>query len=140
MNKRNNIIIAGIVGVAFILFVIFVYLPYADKQENLNKVKQSYQHSSFLRDSLNHIPDFTCVDQNGKTFTKKDVAETVFVAEFFYTECDAYYDELLKQKIWISSFPYPNPKSKPITRLVLSALHTKDDIEKLTDALKTTTT
>ena len=90
MNKRNNIIIAGIVGVAFILFVIFVYLPYADKQENLNKVKQSYQHSSFLRDSLNHIPDFTCVDQNGKTFTKKDVAETVFVAEFFYTECDAY--------------------------------------------------
>jgi 7-keto-8-aminopelargonate synthetase-like enzyme len=54
----------------------------------------------------------------------------------FYTERDAYYDELLKQNIWISSFPYPNPKSKPITRIVLSALHTKSDIEQLVIALK----
>lgn len=83
MNKRNNLIIAGVTGVAFILFIIFIYLPYADKQDNLNKVKESYQHSSYLRDSLNHIPDFTCVDQNGKTFTKADVEGTVFVADFF---------------------------------------------------------
>ena len=40
MKKRNNLIIAGITGVAFILFVIFVYLPFSDKQKNLNKVKQ----------------------------------------------------------------------------------------------------
>lgn len=90
MNRRNNLIIAGITGVAFILFIIFIYLPYADKQDNYNKIKQSYQHSSYLRDSLNHIPDFTCIDQNGKTFTRKDVEGTVFVADFFYTECDAY--------------------------------------------------
>lgn len=90
MNKRNNLIIAGVTGVAFILFIIFIYLPYADKQDNLNKVKESYQHSSYLRDSLNNIPDFTCVDQNGKTFTKADVEGTVFVADFFYTECEGY--------------------------------------------------
>jgi protein SCO1 len=90
MKKRNNLIIAGITGVAFILFVIFVYLPFSDKQKNLNKVKQSYQHSSFLKDSINHVPEFTCVDQNGKTFTRKDVAGKVFVAEFFYTDCEAY--------------------------------------------------
>ena len=55
MTKKNNLIIGGVVGVAFILFFIFVYLPYADKQKNLNKVAESMQFSSFLRDSVNHI-------------------------------------------------------------------------------------
>ncbi|MEY4934003.1 MAG: hypothetical protein RIS64_362 [Bacteroidota bacterium] len=55
----------------------------------------------------------------------------------FYTERDAYYEALLKQNIWISSFPYPNPQSKPITRIVLSALHTQMDIERLVAALQT---
>jgi len=90
MSKRNNLIIAGITGVSFILFVIFVYLPYADEQGGKNKVTESYQHSSFLRDSVNHIPDFNCIDQNGKTLTQKDVEGKVFVAEFFYTSCEAY--------------------------------------------------
>jgi protein SCO1 len=90
MSKKNNLIIVGIAGVAFILFIIFVYLPYAAEQKDKNKVTESYQHSSFLRDSLNHIPDFNCVDQNGKTFTREDVEGKVFVAEFFFTSCEAY--------------------------------------------------
>lgn len=90
MSKKNNLLIAGIAGVAFILFVIFVYLPFADEQGDKNKVTESYQHSSFLRDSLNHIPNFTCVDQNGNAITRNDVKGKVFVAEFFYTSCEAY--------------------------------------------------
>lgn len=90
MSKRNNLIIAGIVGVAFILFVIFIYLPYAGDQKKLNRVKESYQHSSFLRDSIGHVPDFSCVDQNGNTITQKDVSGKVAVASFFYTTCEGY--------------------------------------------------
>ncbi len=90
MNKKNNLIIGGVVGVAFILFFIFVYLPYADKQKNLNKVSESMQFSSFLRDSVNHIPEFVFVDQNGKEISNKDVEGKVFVADFFYTTCEAY--------------------------------------------------
>lgn len=90
MSKKNNLIIAGIVGVSFILFVIFIYLPYADKQNDLNKITESYQHSSFLRDSVNHVPDFNGVDQNGKKISQQDIAGKVFVAEFFYTTCDGY--------------------------------------------------
>jgi len=43
MSKRKNLIVAGVVGVSFILFFIFVYLPYADKQKNLNNVSESMQ-------------------------------------------------------------------------------------------------
>lgn len=90
MSKKNNLIIGGVVGVAFILFFIFVYQPYADRQNNLNKVAESMQHSSFLKDSVNHIPPFAFMDQNGKQITNRDVEGKVFVADFFYTSCEAY--------------------------------------------------
>ena len=90
MSKRNNLIIIGVAGVAFILFVIFIYLPYADEQSHLNRVKESYQHSSYLRDSVGHIPAFRCTDQNGRVITEKDVQGQVMVASFFYTTCDGY--------------------------------------------------
>jgi 8-amino-7-oxononanoate synthase len=41
------------------------------------------------------------------------------------------YDFLLKHKVLISSFSYPNPSDPPITRIILSALHKKADIERL---------
>lgn len=90
MTKRNNLLIAGSVGVAFILFFIFIYLPYADRAKNQNKITESYQHSSYLKDSVNHIPPFSFTDQNGKTITNNDIEGKVFVADFFYTSCQAY--------------------------------------------------
>ncbi|WP_293310772.1 aminotransferase class I/II-fold pyridoxal phosphate-dependent enzyme [Pedobacter sp. UBA5917] len=45
---------------------------------------------------------------------------------------------LLKEKILISSFPYPNPDSAPINRIVLSSWHTDEDIDKLILAIKKT--
>jgi 8-amino-7-oxononanoate synthase len=44
--------------------------------------------------------------------------------------------ELLEKRIIISSFAYPDPKGKKIQRIVLSALHTKDDLEILADKLR----
>ncbi|MCU0355817.1 MAG: aminotransferase class I/II-fold pyridoxal phosphate-dependent enzyme [Cytophagales bacterium] len=49
----------------------------------------------------------------------------------FYTADDGLYKRLYKQKILISSFPYPSPLHPHITRVVVSALHTAKDISKL---------
>jgi 8-amino-7-oxononanoate synthase len=50
----------------------------------------------------------------------------------FYTPENALFDYLLNEKIFISHFAYPKPNDPPITRVVLSALHTAADIEFLT--------
>ena len=54
----------------------------------------------------------------------------------FHTTDNRLYDFLFKHKILISSFSYPNPNSPPITRIVLSALHTEGDIETLVLKIK----
>jgi 8-amino-7-oxononanoate synthase len=41
------------------------------------------------------------------------------------------YEYLLKHKVLISSFSYPNPSDLPITRIIISALHQTADIEQL---------
>jgi 8-amino-7-oxononanoate synthase len=50
----------------------------------------------------------------------------------FYTPENALFDALLAEKIFISHFAYPKPNDPPITRVVLSALHSAEDIEFLT--------
>lgn len=42
---------------------------------------------------------------------------------------------LLQKQILISSFPYPNPTDETLNRIVLSAWHEKEDIEKLIAAI-----
>jgi 7-keto-8-aminopelargonate synthetase-like enzyme len=44
-------------------------------------------------------------------------------------------DHFSKNDIIISSFAYPNPSGKKINRIVLNALHTMEDLQKLTNAL-----
>ena len=67
---------------------------------------------------LNHdhpLPIFICINENLP-------AGQAEAEDFFYTN-----------GIIISSFGYPDPSSKKINRVVLSALHTKKDIQKLCD-------
>ena len=45
------------------------------------------------------------------------------------------YETLLQQNILISSFSYPKPNDPPITRIILSALHTEGDIAFLSEKL-----
>jgi 8-amino-7-oxononanoate synthase len=49
----------------------------------------------------------------------------------FYTPHNDLFDHLFAEKIFISHFAYPKPNDPPITRVVLSALHTEADIEEL---------
>jgi 8-amino-7-oxononanoate synthase len=49
----------------------------------------------------------------------------------FNTNQSQLYTTLLKHKIVISNFAYPLPSSPPITRIIMSALHTEWDIDTL---------
>ncbi|MCP1381829.1 aminotransferase class I/II-fold pyridoxal phosphate-dependent enzyme [Runella salmonicolor] len=54
----------------------------------------------------------------------------------FYSERDELYPFLLERGIFIYSFSYPKPTDKANTRVVLSAWHTPDDIQKLSAACR----
>jgi 8-amino-7-oxononanoate synthase len=53
----------------------------------------------------------------------------------FNTSKSNLYSTLYENKIFISNFSYPSPTSPPITRIILSALHTEGDIDRLIQGL-----
>lgn len=81
---------------------------YAIQREKLKKnitwLKKYLPHHILNHDS--DLPIFICEDENAE--------------EIFY-----------KQGVIISSFGYPDPASKKINRVVINALHTKKDLQKL---------
>ena len=54
----------------------------------------------------------------------------------FFIEKQGIFAHLFEQNIMISSFAYPKPNDPPITRIILSALHTEGDIALLCKKLK----
>ena len=54
----------------------------------------------------------------------------------YFVRDNGLYDFLFKNKIFISNFAYPKSTDKPITRIVLSALHTVQDLQMLINAMK----
>ncbi|MBC8173265.1 MAG: SCO family protein [Chitinophagales bacterium] len=89
MNRNKHILIIGSILVAFTLFVIFVYLPYADKQNQTTKMADSLWPSENLKQPVRAIPAFAFTNQEGKTITLDDVKGKVYVADFFFTSCEA---------------------------------------------------
>lgn len=59
--------------------------------------------------------------------------EWVYIEDYpvFYSPGKSYFDHLATNQILISSFPYPDPNDPPLDRIVLSAAHTQEDLEKL---------
>ncbi|MBF9251972.1 pyridoxal phosphate-dependent aminotransferase family protein [Pontibacter sp. 172403-2] len=49
----------------------------------------------------------------------------------FYTSSEALCPYLLQHRVFISSFRYPTPADAPITRVILNALHTPEDLNRL---------
>lgn len=60
-----------------------------------------------------------------------------YIPEFpvFYHPDETTSERLLERKILISSFPYPDPESPPINRVVLSSWHNQESINQLILAL-----
>lgn len=88
MSKKTFIVLL-IATLAFIVFFIKVYLPYADKQKQIGRREDDLHPSAKLIDPLQQIPDFSFTNQFNQTITQKDVAGKVYVADFFFTSCDA---------------------------------------------------
>ncbi len=76
--------------------------------KNINYIKKHLPNYLIKHDSL--LPVFICENENGEDF-------------------------FLKKQIIISSFGYPDPSSKKINRIVINALHTKKDLQKLCNIL-----
>ena len=49
----------------------------------------------------------------------------------YCTYQESFFEHLKENGIITACFPYPSAKDKPVTRLVISALHTKEDLEKV---------
>ena len=49
----------------------------------------------------------------------------------YCTYQEGFFDYLKQNGIMTACFPYPTATDKPVTRLIISALHTKEDLEKL---------
>ena len=53
----------------------------------------------------------------------------------YCTYQEGFFEYLKQNGIMTGCFPYPTANDKPVTRLVISALHTKEDLEKLADTV-----
>lgn len=76
--------------------------------KNINYIKKHLPNYLIKHDSL--LPVFICENENAE--------------DFFF-----------KKQVIISSFGYPDPSSKKINRVVINALHTQNDLQKLCNIL-----
>ncbi|MEZ5014308.1 MAG: SCO family protein [Chitinophagales bacterium] len=127
MKKRTNIIIAVVTVVAFGLFVKYIYLPYAAQQDQVNKVTDAVQASHLLREPTKQVPPFSFTNMDGKTITQKDLEGKVYVADFFYTSCEAFCPRMSTQ---LSKVQNTVNKSEPF-RIVSFSLDPVDSAEQI---------
>ncbi len=78
--------------------------------------------------------------ENSIFFQQKTSATQLFrffdAYPVFHTNQNGLYSHLQTQKMLISSFPYPSPHDSPITRVIINALHTLEDIENLATQIR----
>ncbi|SDG01592.1 7-keto-8-aminopelargonate synthetase [Dyadobacter soli] len=62
--------------------------------------------------------------------------ETVSDYPVFCSTNAALFDHLLQNGIMASCFPYPSPADAPVTRIAISSLHQKEDLDRLAEVCK----
>jgi len=90
-----------------------VWLQHAETYDRQRKALR--QNAEYLHQKIGHLPGVTWHPE-----LPVFLLPTALDASFFEAH-----------QILISSFSYPDPKGIPINRIVLSALHTKDDLDTL---------
>jgi protein SCO1/2 len=95
---QNNRMILGVCAIAITLLAGYFFMKNA-KQEPI-------RHLPFYRglkniqlpDSVVHeVPDFSFLNQEGKTITKKNIAGKIYVADYFFTTCQSICPVMKKQ-------------------------------------------
>lgn len=78
---------------------------------------------------------FNNIDYFNKLLDKNSSLDTVENYPVYCTPDSVLHDFLKQHKIMTACFPYPAAEDFPVTRLAISALHSKEDLEKLASAI-----
>lgn len=91
MDERMRIILGtGVVATAFVLFFLFVYKPKAAEATGTTKMEDTLRPSArFYDPPLRYVPEFRLQTHNEDTLDSKSLKDKIFVADFFFTTCDA---------------------------------------------------
>lgn len=78
------------------------------------------------------------IEQFRNALTENPTLPITYLPDYpvFFTQKRELFAYLWEHKIMISSFSYPKPTDPPITRMIVSALHTEGDIFSLSEKLK----
>ena len=95
--------------------------------------------NAFIRSRTLHKQLLTKVQHNISLFHKMIQQPALFKSidqyPVFYTKENPLAEFLFENKIVLSSFPYPGPEDEKITRVVINASHTSEDIFQLTSKI-----
>ncbi|GGG94442.1 photosynthetic protein synthase II [Polaribacter pacificus] len=94
MNKKYSYI-----GISFVILIFGIYV--------VPKVVKRFEKADLV--AFNKVPDFSFVNQYGKTITNKDYEEKVYVVEFFFTTCPSICPIMNEKMLTIQDAFYGNP-------------------------------
>jgi protein SCO1/2 len=100
------------IGIAFIILIFGIYaipkIVNAIKNNEIVKTKNNIEKLSNKKGAASlmkfeHIPNFSFINQDGKTITNKDYENKVFVVEFFFTNCPTICPKMNKNMVKIQN-------------------------------------
>lgn len=94
MNKKYSYI-----GISFVILIFGIYV--------VPKIVKRFEKADLV--AFNKVPDFSFVNQYGKTITNKDYEGKVYVVEFFFTTCPSICPIMNEKMRTIQDDFYGNP-------------------------------
>ena len=113
---------------------LFAFLQTQNMYESARQVLKN--NILCFKKELSKAAVFISENEKKGNFTEGSLFETLADYPVFFTQQNVLFKFLLQHKIMISSFSYPKPNDPPLTRIVLSALHSTADIQFLVEKIK----
>lgn len=89
-NRTSRILLVGLVTVGFVLFFVFVYQPKAEQASQTTRIDELTRPSGrFYEQPIRFAPEFRFPSQTGDSIGLRDLRGSVFVVDFFFTQCTA---------------------------------------------------
>ena len=96
----------------------------------LKALLRDHIYEQQLAQLLNNVSWF------GKQIGNTLLFESIAGYPVFCSSNAALFDHLLANSIMASCFPYPSPADAPVTRIAISSLHQKEDLDRLAEVCK----